>query len=331
MMKTVTLNDTANDWVDDILVHHRFQPFWWVRQVSTESQQALMRHHLLQLQQDETAVILGVYTKDTPDLTGFAAMQPLAWDTAHFGIDIWRLLYFGIWAKSARQPEAACVLAETVKREAFRRSAQTIHVWMPLDAIQTIHALESVGFRTMESQVYWLFDINRQPIPPQITNASFRPHRPDDTEALISLARRVYTPIPDRFHADPHLPTDLCDELYASWLRNSCSGEAADYISVIDVAGEVVGYGTLRYLNDQNGQCNKRLGQFILGAIDPEHRQRGLYDDMMRSLLVWLNDQQADIAIVGTQTNNIATQTGLVRMGWRPVCSALSLHLWRGR
>lgn len=329
-MKTAILNEVVGDWVDEILLRYRFQPFWWIRQVDAESRQALMRRQLHQLQQDETAVILGVYPENATDLIGFAAMQPLAWDTTHFGIEIWRLNHLGIWTDSPRQVEAACALAQAVRQEAFRRGAQTIHVWMPVDAILTIHALEAVGFRTMESQVYWLFDLNRQSLPLQSTNASFRPHKPVDVEALISLARRVYTPIPDRFHADPLLPNDLCDDLYACWIRNSCNGDAADYISVIDVAGEVAGYGTLRYLDDQNGLCNMRLGQFILGAIDPDHRQRGLYDDLMCSLLAWLNDHQADIAYVGTQTNNVATQGGMVRMGWRPVCSGLSLHLWRG-
>ncbi|MCA9929637.1 MAG: GNAT family N-acetyltransferase, partial [Anaerolineales bacterium] len=278
--------------------------------------------------EEETAVMLGAFSDAA--LGGFVIMHPLAWDTAHFGINVWRLVHFGVWGSSAQQREVACALAQAAVSGATYRSVQIIHVWIPLDAIPVIHMLEAVGFRTMESQVYWLFDLQQQPLPAQQTDAVFRPHTPDDVEALVALAGRVYAPIPNRFYADPHLPTAACDDLYAKWLRNSCSGEAADYVSVIDVRGAVAGYGTLRYLDNHSGLCNVRMGQFLLGAIDPDFRQKGLYEDMMRSLLVWLADRQADVAFVGTQTNNAAAQAGMVRMGWRPVTGGLSLHCWLG-
>ncbi|MCP4423861.1 MAG: GNAT family N-acetyltransferase [Chloroflexi bacterium] len=327
-MKAVVLNETADNWLEAIVSHYQFQPYWWMRQVDAASRQALMRRHLQQLREDETAVIIGAFANDAFELTGFAALHPLAWDTEHFGVNVWRMTHLGVWGGPAQQRETACVLAQAAARETLRRRGKTIHIWTPLDAICVLHALEATGFRTMESQVYWLFNLRRQPLPPQQTAAVFRPHQPTDAPALASLAERVYSPIPNRFYADPHLPTAACDALYAKWLRNSCSGDVADYISVIEVDRQVAGYGTLRYLDDQDGLCNVRMGQFLLGAIDPAFRQRGLYDDMMRSLLAWLIAQEADIAFVGTQTNNAAAQTGMVRMGFRPVCGGLSLHLW---
>ncbi len=330
-MKTVLLNEAKNEWGSSILSGYRFQPYWWIRQVDAASRQALMWRDLQQLEQDDTVIMIGLYADQKPDMIGFAAIRPLAWDSAHFGIDVWRLAYLGTWGDAVQQQTAACVLAQAVRNEAFQRGAQTVHGWMPLDALPAIHALEAVGFQTMESQVYWLFDFNRQPVPPKKTDVHCRPYEPADRDACVALARRSYTPIPNRFHADPHLPNDLCDELYAEWISNSCKGDEADYMSVIDVEGEVVGYVTLRYLDDQDGLCNKRLGQFMLGALDPDHRARGIYDDMLRVLLVWLADHKADIAYVGTQTNNVASQIGMARMGFKPMCSGLSLHLWRGR
>jgi ribosomal protein S18 acetylase RimI-like enzyme len=328
-MKTKLLKDVAGDWVEDVVDNGRFRPYWWIRQVTAESQRALMQQQLSEWQQDDTAVLLGVYNGNASELTGFAAMKPLDWDTSHFGINVWRLHHLDVWGDLPQRLEAACALVAAVRQEAFRHDAQTVHVWMPLDAIHLIQALEAVGFRTMESQIYWLFDLKRQLLPPKLTEVVFRSHQPTDEAALVSLARHAYTTIPNRFHSDPNLPNDLCDELYANWLHNSCSGEAADYITVIDVDDRVAGYATLRYLNDQQGLCNVRLGQLLLGAINPAYRQRGLHDDMLRSILVWLLEQKADIAFVGTQTNNAAAQMGMARNGWRPVCSGLSLHLWR--
>ncbi|MCB9422091.1 MAG: GNAT family N-acetyltransferase [Ardenticatenaceae bacterium] len=325
-MNIVDLRKTDADWQNDILARYPFQPYWWVRQVTRQSQQNLMRRQLEKIAADETAVVLGAYNHQ-PELAGFAAMAPLAWDTEHFGLNVWRVSHLGVWAKP-QQRETACALAQKLIREARQREAATLHIWASLNDINAIHALEEVGFRTMEAQVFWLFDLQRQPIPEQITTATFRPHQAADVETLVALARQVYTPIPNRFHADPHLPKAACDELYAKWLRNSCSGEVADYISVIEVDGKVVGYGTLRFLDDQDGLCNVRMGQFMLGAIDPAFRQKGLHDDLLRSMLVWLKEQQTDVAFVGTQTNNAAAQSGMARMGWRPVSGGLSLHVW---
>jgi hypothetical protein len=308
---------------------YRFKPYWWIRQVDEHSRCQLMERHLEQVQENDTAVILGAFTDDE-ELAGFATMNPLPWDTEHFAVDIWRVGHLGVWGEPQQQRETAGKLTQAVVRQAARHGAQALTIWEPLDAIGVIHALEAGGFRTMESQVYWLYDLQRQPLQPPKTNALFRPHTPADTEALMPLARRVYTPIPDRFHADPHFPTAVSDDLYARWLHNSCTGEAADYISVLEVDGEVVGYATLRYLDDQAGLCNVHMGQFLLGAIEPRYRQAGgVYDDLLRSLLVWLVDRHADLAFVGTQTNNAAAQCGMARMGWRPVCGGLSLHFWQ--
>ena len=326
-MEAINLKATSG-WEEAIIMHYPFKPFWWIRQVDTESQQRLMARHLQEMCADETAVILA--TPHHAKLTGFATMHPLTWDTEHFGLNVSRLAHIGVWGTPDVQCETACALAQSIVREASQRDVQTVHIWLPMHAIPVLHALEAVGFRTMESQVYWLFDLHRQTMPEKVTAVTFRPHQIQDEPALIALASNVFAPIPNRFYADPHLPDAACDGLYAEWMRNSCKGEAADYVSVIDVEGEVAGYGTLRYLGDQDGLCNVRMGQFLLGAIDPPFRQKGLHDDLMRSLLVWLKEQKADVAFVGTQTNNAAAQAGMVRMGFRPVTSGLSLHLWLG-
>lgn len=316
-------------WADAIFQSYPLLPYWWIRSVSAESRQRLMQQALDETLADANALLLGVVDRAN-DLTGFAAAQRLAWDSDHFGLEVWRMTHLGAWGDDDARQEAACALSRALVQQARRRGAHTIHTWLPLDDLPLIHVLEDVGYRVMESQVLWLFDLNRQPLPPLTSTAVIRAHCPEDTEAIIDLARRVYTPIPDRFHADPHLPDAACDALYAAWMRNSCRGEAADYIAVVDMEGAVAGYGSLRYLGDQDGRCNVRIAQFLLGALDPAYRRQGAHDDMMIHMLAWLKEQGTDVAYVGTQTNNIAAQAGMVRQGWRPVRGGLSLHVWLG-
>ncbi len=314
---------------DTIVEQYRFKPFWWVRQIDSASQSRLMRRHLEQMRETATAVILGAYSQHDLELCGFVTLSPLVWDSEHFGVSVWRVGHLGVWGDLALQRETACALVHSLVSRAYSVGAQTLFVWIPLDAICVIHALESVGFHVMESQVYWAFDLKGQTLPLPKTDAVYRAHTLADTESLVALARRMYTHIPDRFHADPQFPVAASDELYARWLYNSCTGEAADHILVLDVNGRVAGYSTMRFLDDQAGLCNIRMGQLLLGAIEPEFRQKGLYDDLLRSSLLWLQSVQADLAFVGTQSNNIMAQMGMARSGWRPVCGGLSLHFWQ--
>lgn len=323
-------NDWQPRWADAIHHGYRFPPYWWLRSVSPQSRRQLMQQELDNHAADGDAMLAGVLDKKG-ELTGFAAAQRLMWDSDHFDLEVWRLTHLGVWGSAPAQREAACALCEWIVQQARRRGADTIHTWIPLDDLPVIHVLEDSGFRVMESQVLWLFDLTRQPLPPRRTTAVVRPHRSQDQEAIIDLARRVYTPIPDRFHADPHLPQAACNELYAAWMRNACRGEAADFVAVVEIDGVLAGYGSLRYAGDREGLCNVRIAQFLLGALEPAFRRSGAYDDMMTGMLEWLQFQGADAAYVGTQTNNIAAQAGMARQGWRPVRGGLSLHLWLGK
>ena len=324
-MELINLKSTSG-WETAITNNYSFKPYWWIRQMNIESQKALMQNHLHQMVENDASIMLG--TSHDAELTGFATMHPLAWDTHHFGVTVWRLAHLGVWGNKKQQHKAAHLLAKNLVTAAVQKNAQTIHVWLPVDAIPVIHALEAVGFRTMVSQIYWLLDLQQQDLPAMRTSALLRSHTPQDTDVLVSIARTAFATIPNRFYADPNLPDQDCDNLYAQWIHNSCRGKAADYVSVVDVSGKAVGFFTLRFLNDCHGLSNVRMGQFVLEAIAPSHRHRGYHDDLMCSLLVWLSEREADIAFVGTQTNNIPAQIGMARLGFRPVCSGLSLHLW---
>jgi RimJ/RimL family protein N-acetyltransferase len=310
-----------------IINHYPFLPYWWIRGITTESRQSLMDRELDKALTAEKACLLG-YVSDENELLGFAQTRWLEWDTNHFEIEIWRLDHLGTWGPSSRQWAVAETLAQAVVQVAREQGVRNVQARIPIDNLPAIQALESVGFRTVEVLTTWIFDLSKSPIPPKRHPDAIRDFKPSDSETLIELARAAYAPTPDRFHADPHLSSKASSELYAEWMRNSCSGQMADHICVAEFNGEAVGYSTMKYLGDHEGLCNARIAQLGLGAISPQSRNNGIVTDTVIYHLEWLNQRQADYCLVGTQGNNIPPQRVWLKTGFRPATMELSLHYW---
>ena len=314
-------------WKQEIVDSYSFLPYWWIRGVSTDSRKALMRQDLEGALTAEKTYLLG-YISDRGDLLGFAQMHWLEWDTNHFGVEIWRLDHMGMWESSSQGWIIADALVKGIIQVAREQGCRCIQARIPVDNLKAVHALESNGFRMMEILTVWLFDFARASIPPKKHPDMVRDFEPADCESLVELARTVYASTPGRFHMDPHLPSRTSDELYADWMRNSCSGELADHISVAASDGKVVGCSTLEFCGDHEGLCNARIAKLGLGAMSPSFRNRGLVTDVVIHHLEWLNERQADFCSVGTQGNNIPPQRVWLKIGFKPAVMALTLHHW---
>jgi len=330
-MTIVDLRQTSiSEWPRQIVAGYAFPPYWWLRRVTEASRQAMMKDALEQALANPQICLLG----DVEDgvLTGFAQLRRLDWDSRHFGLEIYRLDYLGTWGDPENRRVAAHRLAEAVVAQARAVGAHTIQTWAPMDDIPAVHAMETAGFRTMETRVTWVFDLSRTPLPDHCLEDGviIREHRSADAEALANLAGSAYTCIPDRFHVDPHLPMPACDDLYRQWMLNSISTDLADHIAVIEVEGQVSGYASLKYLGDMKGLCNLRLAQLLLGAVVPSLQHRGLVTQALIYNLNWLKDK-TDVVHVGTMVNNIAPQIAWLKLGFRPALAGPSMHLWLDR
>lgn len=314
-------------WHEQLISHYPYAPFSWIRTVDTVSRQALLCRDIDRACESDQTRLLGVQDGDGI-LLGFAQFGKLDWDSHHYGFDVWGMKHVGFWGTTETRATAGDTLCAAVVDETKGQGAATIHARVPLDNIGAIHALENSGFRVMEVQTLWLFDLHKQPIPAYCSGFEQHEMRPENATEAIELARHAYTGTPDRFHADPHLAEPLSDALYADWIRNCISGQEADYMTVTMDRDRVIGYGTLRYWGDQDGCCNVRIGQLLLGAVDPAYRERGVNVDVMAGMLHWLREAGADVAYVGTQANNISSLISMTKLGWRPVHSALGLHAW---
>lgn len=316
-----------SQWRQAILDNYEFLPYWWIRGVTSESRKALMGQALDEALSANDRCLVGC-TSNKKGLIGFSQMRRLEWDTNHFGLEIWRLDHLGTWGET-RQKIVTQELVEGSLWAANIHGCQSIQARIPVDNLAAVHALEDVGFRTMEVLTTWVFDLTQSSIPSKTSPEMVRDFTARDTEALIKLARRAYTPTPDRFHMDPRLSLGASDDLYAEWMRNSCSGQLADHVAVAESGGETIGYSTMKYHGNHNGLCNAWFGELGLGAVSPGCRNRGLVTDVVIHQLEWLRLHRGDYCFVGTQGNNIPPQRVWLKIGFKPATMSVTLHHWR--
>jgi RimJ/RimL family protein N-acetyltransferase len=327
--EVLNLKDSANsDWLTSIARDHPFPPLWWVPGLSDGSRRSLLEANLRSLLDAPDSAFIGY--READKLLGVAALRHMPWDSNHFGFCVYRVEQFDVWGDVAQLELRAARLAEAVVARARELGARTVHASLPMEAIAAIHALDSAGFRIMDVLVTWIFEHGKQQISDYPDKCIIRGVQPGDAEVLVPLARTAYTDTPDRFHADPHLPTERSNELYAEWIKNSFNGKLADYIVVAEVDGKPAGYTTLKLEGDHQGKSNVKTGGLILSAVAPWAEGRGVYTSMINGGLRWFQQQGVQVSHLGTQVNNYPVERAWARLGFRLAKAGPSLHLWLG-
>jgi RimJ/RimL family protein N-acetyltransferase len=323
MIQVANLKDVAPDILTPLIEKYRYTPYWYIPGVEEEGRRTLLRRQLESAWNKETVYVLGAMINSS--LVGFLHMNKLYWDSDHFGFDIVRLNHI-LAAPIAENPaEILEALLDAALAECAKNNTTAIHTRIPLDEIRLIQLLERFGFRMMDVQVTYCFDLQKQDIVDFKDKCVIRGYQNSDKETFVDLARTAYTL--DRFHADPHLSKERSDELHAQWIKNSCEGQIADYVVVAEVDGQPVGYTTCVFHGDHGDLLNLRIGGMILSAVAPQARGRGCYTSMINGGLKWFKDK-ADVVYLGTQVNNYPVQQAWAKLGFRLAQASVSLHLW---
>ncbi len=147
-----------------------------------------------------------------------------------------------------------------------------------------------------------------------------------DAAAVEALARRAFRGYGGHYHADPRLARQAADETYASWARRSCLGApAADAVVVVTaLGGAIVGFATLKTIDADTFSIP-------LNGVAPEHQGRGLYGELLRLAQRWGIEQSLGRLVISTQVDNLRAQRAWCRLGFLPLRSEYTLHLWIDR
>ena len=192
-----------------------------------------------------------------------------------------------------------------------------LSVRLPEDAIAALHAVESVGFRIIES--FLTFGRKTDGEIPLGTKSEFhvRLAQPDEMERVASIAYRAFESF--RLRVDPQIPESRARHSRREWVRNGFKGRA-EAIYVAESENRLIGFALLR-----SKAGTEKTGEIELIAVDPAFHGRGIGKALVAEAIRHYQGKTSEIH-VGTQAKNLRAIGLYTRMGFSVVRSELSFH-----
>lgn len=247
-------------------------------------------------------------------------------DVAGCTVREWDSAFFGFRIAQVDAGTAASGDVARIVREADDASIECLYWLVDAADAAAIRAAEQNGFSMADIRLTLerTRDDRREPA----GDAPIRLAAPADVPALKALARASHRNT--RFHRDPRFDPARSDELYATWIERSVTGELADAVWVVDVDDAARGYLTVNVDRGQAGRDGVPASSTIgLVAVDPGHRGRGYGDALLRTACAWTAQQGLARTRVVTQGNNAPAIRFYERAGFVASSVELWYHRWR--
>ena len=308
--------------LNSLIQTYPFKPYRNYRAVSKRLQEAILRAEIDQALATESAgAVLAAGEGQAA-----CVFQPLAWDSAFFGLPMGRILYVlrseEATPKALESAVAACLEA--------CRAAGLWHVAARVDVsdVHGILALENQGFRLMDALVTYTYHPRRDAPPPVKEMGVLRPFREEDADQIVSITQEAYRGFRSRFHADPHLPDDRCDELYVEWARRVVTKEMAQQVLVTENGqGQLHGFTSFCRIEPVWTVSGVEMYGRGLGAC---RRDRpGAYAGLIRAGIAWTHARGA-VSEMQTQNYNYSTIRVYEAVSAQYVRADYTFHAWLG-
>lgn len=191
--------------------------------------------------------------------------------------------------------------------------------------LSTIHALEKEDYLSMDNLVTYTYDL-KQPRPERKTHSyRIRPVQKNDGTILKKIVRD--SQFMDRFHNDPLISREESDRLYGTFIENAMKGIGADTVLVAECDDKIAGFNTIENQNRLYAPYGIHIGSFVLNAVAPEYRNRGIYSNLMNESLNYLEDR-ADLVEIKTHSGNFPVHRALPGIGFRLSLLQHTFHTW---
>jgi len=257
--------------------------------------------------------------KKVGEIQGAVIVDESRWDSEHFGVKIGKakILCFDPSTNLGARRFLVRKLANELTEKRFR----LILLRVPTKDSLTTNALQREGATVVDTLVTFHRDALKQAPPRTRVGATTAEITKYDEGQIIELARNVFRM--DHFHADPLLPEDRSDELYAKWAKN-CFCDRAKGIVISRKGSSVLGFIICKI---EHLAAHHKYGVIDLVGTDKENRGNGIGTSLVAEALRWFS-KRASSVYVGTQAGNISAIRLYEKMGFKAVHSEVTLHLW---
>ena len=257
-------------------------------------------------------------------LAGMGVLTPLPWDSAQIGLSAARLDYLIAQGNYATRRQVVDALLARLLTQAREQNIRHLSARIDAGDLAIIHALEHAGMELIDGLLTFALDISDLSLPKSPGAFHLRLATPDDAERTAELAKHAYRQ--DRFHADPAIEKERADNLHACWLRNSCTGQAADAVVIAEEGTELLGFVTCKLNRDTTAHFGAPTGTIALVATAESARGRGVGKQATLAALRWMRSQGVQFVEVGTQIRNIAAGRLYESCGFRLSGSSLTFR-----
>lgn len=208
----------------------------------------------------------------------------------------------------------------SVLEESGRVGVRLLLARCPAQDWETVHALESSGFRLMDTLLYLRRTLDD--VPPVPGKVAVRAARSSEASAVGAVARDAFADYIGHYHTDPRLDPSKVADIYPSWAQRATADPAvADQVLVAEVGGRIAGFGALKRVGDGGVDG-------ILYAVAPAQRQRGVYRELLCASLEAAKRTGASWMEYSTQIANVAALRGVSRLGFVPDRAYYTFHRW---
>jgi hypothetical protein len=260
-------------------------------------------------------------------IDALAAVRPLPWDSSIFNIKMAQiplLLHRG--GSDASRAEVLALIDALIEH---CRGAGIVHLNVKADAddFTLMQCLEGKGFYLVDTIVTYIFIPRRQELGHGKYLFKTRVYRPEDHDAVLHVASEAYKGFIGRYHADPHLPRELCDRLYQMWARQLLDGGIAERIIVAERKGKVVGFLGYRLKRDILESTGVKCVGGGLGGCLPEGlgAYTAILEEAMREGM-----HRYDMQDFETQLNNVNIVRVYQKLNFEYARAKHTFHAWLG-
>jgi GNAT superfamily N-acetyltransferase len=290
------------------------------RRVGREGYEALTREILQQTAKSAGGKSIWAWRDGQP--IGLAVARPATWDSARLGVKCMHLEIAMQSGDETAYKSARGLIDATV--QACCGSADHLSLRIGGEQTAILHALEDSGFNVMDSLL--TFTANAPFQQPSPGASTVRKFRPSDLDHVKKLAGSSF--VIDRWHSDHRIPRGVADDVYSAWAEESCRDVGNRETFVVEHAGEVAGFMSVRLDEDAYAILGLRVGIVELTATSTQARGAGIGSSLMNASLLWFKEHGMDVAQVGTQASNTTACRVYERAGYRIAESSYAMTRW---
>ena len=262
-------------------------------------------------------------------LTGLAVCAALPWESKVLNVSACGLKHFVLDPRCEERATVANTLMDRADAWAHSLGLDCMMAKVYSDDSTCIHALERAGFLLMDTELNFIYDTTKGPLPSirkQGEGIEIRPAVESDIDELAVLAGRAFKDHFGRFHSDEALPRTMASRVYEEWIRSSWNGYA-DWMFVAEVDNRLAGCSIWRKPSALEESLGRRVGHYSIGFVDPAFKSRGLFASLTYRGMETLCDR-AHVIEGPTHVDNLPVQRAYDRLGWQACGAIHAFHKW---